>query len=161
MNHIFRNYFVLLSAGIFYLSDGTQVVANTIIDGKRWMSYNVGASESDLYGSRYTYYNAQTSCPSGWRLPTQGELVSLIANYSGWTTYLEMSGRWFSGSQAYSPNVSAIFLPTLSSSASMGGYWSSTEKDGSHAFYLGFRSAFVGVYGDVRSYECSVRCLKD
>ena len=161
MNHIFRNYFVLLSAGIFYLSDGTQVVANTIIDGKRWMNYNVGASASNLYGSLYTFDDAQAACPSDWRVPTRDELSSLSANYSDWTTYLGMSGRWFSGSQTYSASVSAIFLPTLSSSASYGYYWSSTEYDSSNAFSLYFYSGYVYVDYSYRSNECSVRCLKD
>ena len=149
------------AATLFYLSDGTQVVASTVIDGNRWMNYNLGTSESNLYGSSYNFDNAQTACPTGWRVPTKDELESLSANYSDWTTYLGMSGRWFSGSQAYSSSVSAIFLPTLSSSASGGYYWSSTEYISSYAYRLDFGSGYVGIGSYYRSYEWSVRCLKD
>ena len=153
-------------SALFYLPDGTQInvylVSTTVIDGKRWMNYNVGASGSNLYGSVYNFDNAQTACPTGWRVPTKAELESLSANYSAWTTYKGVNGRWFSGSQAYSSNVSAIFLPALSSSSSDGSsYWSSTEDDSSYAYYLYFFSWDVYVYYYSRSYECSVRCLKD
>jgi uncharacterized protein (TIGR02145 family) len=155
-------------SALFYLPDGTQiqiigVYASTIIDGKAWMNYNVGASESNLYGSRYTFYNAQTACPTGWRAPTKDELTSLSAHHSAWTTYLGVNGFWVSGSQAYSSNVSAIFLPVLSSSSLNGGYWSSTGVSNSDAYYyLYFGSGYMRVYNTmVLSYEWSVRCVKD
>ena len=155
-------------SALFYLPDGTQiqiigVYASTIIDGKAWMNYNVGASESNLYGSRYTFYNAQTACPTGWRVPTKDELTSLSAHHSAWTTYLGVNGFWVSGSQAYSSNVSAIFLPVLSSSSLNGGYWSSTGVSNSDAYYyLYFGSGYMRVYNTmVLSYEWSVRCVKD
>ena len=147
------------SDAAFYLSDGTPLTV--VIDGKRWLNFNVRASESNLYGSSYKFDNAQTACPTGWRVPTKAELESLSANYSDWTTYLGMSGRWFSGSQTYSSSVSAIFLPTLSSSTSLGYYCSSTEYDSNRAYTLGFDSGDVRVYASDRSYKWSVRCLKD
>ena len=142
----------------FYLSDGTPLTV--VIDGKRWLNFNVGASESNLYGSGYKFDNAQTACPTGWRVPTKAELESLSANYSDWTTYLGMSGRWFSGSQTYSSSVSAIFLPVLYSD-SYGYYWSSTEDDSGYAYCLYFGVGDVDVRCYNRSDEWSVRCLKD
>ena len=148
------------------LSDGSKVKIDdslvATVDSRTWKQFNVGASASNLYGSLYTFDNAQTACPSGWRVPTNDELSSLSANYSAWTTYLGMSGCWFSGGQAYSSSVSAIFLPTLSSSDSNGNYWSSTEYDSINACNLYFDSGdvLVDYYGD-RSFDWSVRCLKD
>ena len=147
-------------SALFYLPDGTQI-ASTVIDGKTWMNYNVGASASNLYGSSYNFNNAQTACPSGWRVPTKDELSSLSANYSAWTTYKGVNGRWFSGSQAYSSNVSAIFLPELSSGDTLGLYWSSTEYDINNAYYLRFNSGSVYVDYRDRQFTWSVRCVKE
>ncbi len=175
MKHIFSKSILLLPVAALMFSGCDKSAAEleelrsmnvnlegtTVIDGKTWMDYNVGAIKSNPYGSRYNFDNAQTACPTGWRLPTKAELESLSANYSDWTTYLGVKGRWFSGSQSYSSSVSAIFLPTLSSSASNGGYWSSTENDNGGAYGLYFSSGFVFVGRTGRSNEWSVRCLKD
>ena len=149
------------SGVLLYTPDGTQIGA--VIDGKTWMQYNVGASEANLYGDHYNFDDAQSACPTGWRVPTSAELKSLSANYSDWTTYLGVKGRWFSGSQTYSSTVPAIFLPVYSSNSSYGNYWSSTEYSSYGAYYLYFYSGFVYVYYDFnyRSSEMSVRCLKD
>lgn len=158
----------LLSDGsaLYYLSDGTQIALDTslstVIDGKTWKQYNVGARLGNIYGDHYTFDNAQTACPSGWRVPTKDELSSLSANYSDWTTN-GVNGRWFSGSQAYSSSVSAIFLPVDSTNPDYGLYWSSTEYNSSLAYRLTFQSyENLGVYyNSYRSSESSVRCLKD
>ena len=158
---------------IFYLQDGSQLTIDDSlvaeIDGKTWKQFNLGASESNLYGSRYTYDNAQTACPTGWRLPTKDELESLSANYSDWTTYLGVKGRWFSGSQSYSQTAPAIFLPELFT-YSFGRYWSSTDAgqeriDGEDVFniyflYIDRANVINDDYGSTTN-EYSVRCLKD
>ena len=154
------------SDAAFYLSDGTPLIV--VIDGKRWMNYNVGASESNLYGSAFAYDNAQTACPTGWRLPTENEIISLSANYSDWTTYKGVWGRWFSGSQTYSSSVSAIFLPTtyVGDGEYLGYYWSATPNLYSSTPSYGCLSigstkvAFY--YNAVPVYSVvAVRCLKD
>ena len=150
-----------ISAEDVYFSDGTPLTV--VIDGKRWMTYNVGASESNLCGSLYTYDNAMTACPSGWRVPTRDELKSLSANYSDWTTYKGVNGRWFSGSQAYSSNVSAIFLPATftDDGESSGEYWLSMEEGYTVSYCLFFSSGYVGFSLSGHSNEWPVRCLKD
>ena len=153
------------AAALFYKPDGTQITWDTSltteIDGKTWKQFNVGTRLGNKHGDCYTFDEAQSVCPSGWRVPTYAEIRSLSANYSEWTTYLGMEGRWFSGSQTYSSTASAIFLPVTSSGSSYGRYWSSTEGNSYGAYDLHFYSGDVYVYYDYRSFEMSVRCLKD
>ena len=133
------------------------------IDNLSWLRYNIGYSETDKYGSLYTF--SQVKCPSGWRLPTDGELSSLSAHSSDFTTFDGMKGRWFSGSNAYSESVSAIFLPAAGSRGgsrdSSGYYRSSTEYNSYSVYNLYFNSSRVGMEHNDRSYSFSVRCVKD
>ncbi len=149
-----------------YLPDGTQItIDNTLeaqVDDKTWKQFNVGASENNLYGERYNFNDAQSACPTGWRVPTNVELKSLSANYSDWTTYLGVRGRWFSGSQAYSESAPAIFLPVLSlNNDFIGQYWSSTAimKGKMYTLFFWYIDN-IGLYSEISQHKCSVRCLK-
>jgi uncharacterized protein (TIGR02145 family) len=104
-------------------------------------------------------------CPSGWRVPTHDEQVSLLNSGSSWTTQNGVTGRVFgSGSNT-------LFLPaagyrhysvgTLLSAGAHGDDWSSTQLDGSYAYSLGFGSGYAGWDYDVRSYGFSVRCVQE
>lgn len=158
---------------IFYLPDGSQLTIDDSlvaeIDGKTWKQFNFGASESNLYGTRKSFDEALTACPVGWRTPTKDELKSLSANYSDFTTYLGVEGRWFSGSNEYSSSVPAIFLQKKSEKVTdEGRYWSSTSSGETYAYYLFYaheegRVMVDSYYGDknMRSYEWSVRCVKE
>ena len=153
------------ATALFYKSDGAQITWDTSltteIDGKIWKQFNVGTRLGNKYGDKYNFDDAQSACPTGWRVPTIAELLSLSANYSDWTTYLRMKGYWFSGSQTYSSTVPAIFLPVYSSNSSNGEYWSSTEYNSRDAYHLYFNFGYVYVSNRYRSNERSVRCLKD
>lgn len=76
-----------------------------------------------------------------------------------------MKGRWFSGRNAYSESVPAIFLPAASSGGSnsdyFGRYWSSTVYYNDDAYDLIFGSSGVGMSDDNGSKMNSVRCVKD
>ena len=153
------------AAALFYKPDGTQITWDTSltteIDGKTWKQFNVGTRLGNKHGDIYTFDDAQSACPSGWRVPTRAELQSLSANYSDLTTYLGMKGYWVSGSQTYSSTAPAIFLPVSSLYSSAGSYWSSTEYGSDFAYYLNCFSGSVNFYYSYRSFKCSVRCLKD
>jgi uncharacterized protein (TIGR02145 family) len=113
-----------------------------------------------------TWTKANDPCPAGWRMPSRGELNSLSASSSVWTTVNSMNGRRFgSGSNT-------IFLPaagfrsisdgTLSVAGSFGIYWSSTV-DGTLSYSLSFYSGDVGpsyYYGN-RAYGLSCRCVAE
>lgn len=129
------------------------------IDGVYWAVYNVGASDADLYGGRFTFDDAQNACPEGWRTPAMSELDFLSMNYSQVTIFNGMKGRWFSGIQIYSFSVPVIFLP-YRGGASNGAYWSSTVDDSNYAYGLNFDKTDVHVESYDRPFSYSVRCVK-
>ena len=151
-------------SALYYLNDGTQITLDSLttdINGKTWKQFNVGARLGGrIYGNLYTFDNAMTVCPTGWRLPTNDEFASLYLNRSDLTTYRGATGRWFSGSQTYSSSASAIFLPFLSSQ-NFGFYWSSTEYDSDYTYALNITTTSIYRTYRSRSNEYSVRCIKD
>jgi uncharacterized protein (TIGR02145 family) len=108
---------------------------------------------------------ANDPCPSGWRVPTYDEQVSLLNSGSSWTTQNGVTGRVFgSGSNT-------LFLPaagyrdrydgTLYSPGTLGLYRSSTQYDSSNAYYLGFGSDNADWRSNARRYGFSVRCVQE
>lgn len=144
------------------------------IGNKVWMAENLnrdipgsyvynGQSElAKKYGRLYTWEAARNACPAGWHLPSVGEWDELIAvlgseNIAG--KQLKASGS--SGFNAlfagYTNGQSFFFLE------SMGGFWSATEYDNSHAWYYFFTNkndAFTKTYFN-KNYAFSVRCVKN
>jgi uncharacterized protein (TIGR02145 family) len=50
--------------------------------GAAYQNYEV---TSDVFGRYYSYEEAKTACPEGWRLPTDAELVAVCQNNGGTT----------------------------------------------------------------------------
>ena len=146
------------------------------IDGVKWMIYNCGTTSTASYDkfiitteSGYLYSEASVACPSGWRLPTDTELKALSANYSAWTSYKGITGRWFSGSCPYSANVNRVFFNAhhnySTTPLTHGYYWSSTQTDG-YGYYtyhktLNFDSSSVSIEKLDNYDHASARCVKD
>lgn len=147
----------------------------TVIDGITWMNYNVGADKSNLLGDVFTFEEAQTACPDGYRLPTLDEAIALSAgaySNSEWTTYNGTDGIWFSGSLGYSATSPAIFLPGMQNPTSAGLYWTLTQSvyewfsegydsSGTYIWYPFFPDSYSFGWDDNLSNERSVRCVKD
>ena len=134
------------------------------MDGVFWANSNLGADEQNNYGLLYNHDQAKGACPKGWRLPTKAELTALCAHYSEFTTFDGMKGRWFSGSNAYSGKVPAIFLPAAGNGSfrgSYGWYWSSTEYSSGSAYDLYIDSYKANMDYSSRPNSFSVRCVKD
>lgn len=139
------------------------------VDGLKWATKNVGATEDNPYGNLYNFFQALEACPDGWRLPTGDELEQLSRFHSTMINYGGMNGMWFSGSTPYKEGVDAVFLPMagyyfdgIEQLGSDGYYLSSTAKDyygyTVMSFFVG--GACMGVY-DNTDVAYSVRCLKN
>jgi len=118
-----------------------------------------------------SWAKANDPCPTGWRVPTQEELESLLSAISVVSGPLDelngVTGRYFgSGDEK-------LFLPaagyrddctgTLLNAGSFGYYWSSTANSSEDAYSLAFVSGYdAGVYGEgSRSFGFSVRCVSE
>ena len=155
-----------------------------VINGVRWATRNVGrhgrftANPHDA-GVLFTFYQAQRACPSGWRLPTYEELLSLVDAESEWTVVNRVQGRLV----GTAPNQ--LFFPAtgfrttegrLGGVGSWGFYWSSTPATIGNWIYdlsstqdiraptawrLYITSDNTGVDNNIRSFGFSVRCVAD
>lgn len=79
-------------------------------------------------------------CPQGWRVPTETEMLALLANNSATVLEGAIHGRWVSGSVAYTADAPQIFLAFAGDIATgsnselrddSGFYWTSTVRDNS------------------------------
>jgi len=131
-----------------------------LINGVKWTTRNVGASSPEDYGNYYTDTQAQTVCPTGWRLPTRAELQLLINSGSTWTTQNGVNGRRFGS------GTNTIFLPAAGARYRNSGnffavdtdgyYWSNTEY-----YHLNFNSSRTRTYEYANGYDFCVRCVAE
>ncbi len=162
--------FILLASATLALAgcdkpaeaDDNYASLSTVIDGKTWKQFNEGASLDNRYGTLYTFKDAQSACPEGWRLPTRDEAASLGANSSDWTNENGTPGRWLSGSQEYSVSVPAVFLPAESASTNIGLYWATGDSESGTGtmYYLSvneYRIEIAQTRNNLNTYF--VRCI--
>ena len=153
---------ILLIVLIAIFADKNAFSTEVQIDKLVWQRLNVGASNADLVGILFSYDEALTACPEGYRLPTRFEYESLIKNRSKTVNYQNYIGRWFTGKTKYDEANAKIFLPRtfFKSKYDSGYYWSSTKLDDKYAYCLNFNSANVAVNYTNRMNKMSVRCVK-
>jgi uncharacterized protein (TIGR02145 family) len=135
-----------------------------------WATRNVGEKGQFMnniedYGGYYSFDEANTACPTGWRTPTAQEFEVLVGTNSEWIYLNGKAGRRFgNGNQT-------IFLPAAGSGGgsgiwdinSIGGYWSSTAYNSTYGYFLGFNSSGVSSSsnGNRSPYlRLSVRCVR-
>ena len=135
--------------------------------------YDWCISQNDKLWNSGTEENPQKTdydpCPVGWRVPTYSELDELNNNYSSLTSENDQNGRWYSGSESYSPSAPQVFFPAAgyrdyydgpaSYRGNYGGYWSSSPRY-INAYGLELGSGQVGTYYYSRAYGYSVRCVQ-
>lgn len=144
-----------------------------VIGGVTWAGTNVGepgrfVGTPDDYGNYYTFDEAQTACPAGWRVPTTEEFAALIDAGQERAEISGVSGRMFGSgdNRVFFPggggvvNLSGVYNPN-----DFGCYWSSTPKRKT-AYGLSFNSNTNLIFnnagmGMTRTNGMSVRCVKD
>ncbi len=142
MKNAANNFIKVLSG----MSSGSGANENGItIEGLTWATRNVGeygkfVITPEDYGNHYSFEEAQTVCPSGWRTPAPKEFETLAKSGSVWTTSNGVNGtRFGSGSNT-------IFLPAtgyrshingvITGPGSLGYYWSSTLRGENYGHYM-------------------------
>jgi uncharacterized protein (TIGR02145 family) len=136
-----------------------------------WPSSGTSVSNWDSsIPSGETWSSDNDPCPTGWHVPTQAHMQSLIDNASNeWTTNYNGSGK---DGRLFTYNSKSIFFPasgyrstsdgSLYSQGDYGYYWSATQSDSYGAWSLYFGSG--GVYMGDNNYRAggfSVRCVQE
>ena len=123
-----------------------------------------GTSVWDIYwdgNDATTWEKSNNPCPSGWRMPSQSELSSLVSSGYDWKTN---GGQFGSGSNTlFLPAVGTRFSydSTLYYAGSWSYYWSSTRTNASTAYHMNFYSGNAYVYIDLRANGFSCRCVAE
>lgn len=141
---------------IDYISlEGVNYGKGVYINGLAWAPEN----EYDYFSYWEDFANA---CPSGWRLPTEIELKSLMIYGKGFN---------YSGTTPYSEGVTTIYLPpkgryNMDKDAYqfVGDYayfWASDTYGGWRAFVYGIEDGGGYYESDNGLYKLSVRCVQE
>ncbi|MBR5413390.1 MAG: fibrobacter succinogenes major paralogous domain-containing protein [Fibrobacter sp.] len=112
-------------------------------------------------------------CPEGWHLPTQTEWYTLFTAVGGSSTagkMLKSTSGWNSsgnGTDAYSfsalPAGGSYYNGSSGGEGNYANFWSSTEY-GSYDAYnirLDYDDVYANLFYDYKTFEFSVRCVKD
>jgi len=113
-----------------------------------------------------TWETSNNVCPSGWRVPTDAELISLKVSGYVWTNLNGVNGGLFGSGD------NTVFLPAvgwrntsngvLNIAGFNGNYWSSTQSDNSIARNLSFDATGAwNNYWSTRTKGFSVRCVAE
>ena len=132
--------------------------------------YGENASMCDEYGSLYSWKNAVTSCPTGWRLPTKEDFESLMSSIGG----IDVAGAKLMAQEGWknSNGTDEYGLTMLPGGLFDGGafsfagerayFWTSTEYNSSVAYsmvLLGEENAYLNLSD--KNSGLSVRCVFD
>lgn len=140
--------------------------------GNSWC-YDNNSSNCKRYGRLYDWETARRACPTGWRLPSDGDWTRLVDYLRGDRvagTKMKSSSGWegsgngtnesgFSGL----PGGSRYSNGTFGLIGKYGYWWSSTENDSSSAWYrtLYYSNGLVTRTTDDKVEGLSVRCFRD
>ncbi len=135
-------------------------------------------SNFQTYGVLYNWPAANTGCPTGWRLPTNAELITLATHLGGDNIAggkLKESGtlHWISPNTGATNETGFTALPggvrlvngTFSEIGMVTYYWSSTLTDDPYRTYWGRALNYNDSKFQTRPYNSdhglSVRCIKN
>ena len=145
--------------------------------------FNDSLDYCEKYGRLYKWDETSAVCPSGWRLPTKGELENLINTVGGEETAgdsLKTKTGWKTYSAASGLSAKGVGEDSFGFSALPGGFrtyngdvWysdedavayfcsSTTVDNGEGSYYMVLNWAHSNAEIISGQYACSVRCLKD
>ena len=150
-----------------------------LINGVKWATRNVDwsgtfVSNPENYGNYYTWEQAKIACPTGWRLPTETEMESLLNTTcvtNERATRNGVNGRIFvdkvSGNSVFFPAAGTHLSPDgkFYLEGSSGYYWSSSVGNREHhyvgngAIGLRFVDSSVFILNSDGAHKFSIRCV--
>jgi uncharacterized protein (TIGR02145 family) len=129
------------------------------INGVIWATRNVASSGAFVSsprdkGQKFSYSEALTVCPPGWRLPTREEFISLV----------NAGSTWKEGGREFPSKYGNLFLPSTDERNTGGMYWTSSfhSREGRSSFYWALLFSDREVYTGAGGFPTttSVRCVK-
>lgn len=144
---------------------GTMITGDSLAtDGsEKWCPNNL-ESNCSTYDALYTWEAAMNVCPSGYRLPTSGEISSIIAEAANSYTTLQSLG--FNATKSGYKNDSSHFIFTgshanfwSSDSAGMTGGGFGAPEEAFYHFYSNGDTLYRG--SATSAHGLGVRCVKD
>jgi len=159
-----KSLFIFLLA-IITTASHSQTDKGIIINGVTWATANVGADSPEAHGNYFTFQEAKSACPKGWKLPSRDDIKSLKDTKSEWTTRTQMQ----TNGRRFGKNKNSIFLPAAGydnnhgafSIGKFGYYWCITERNKSNAHHLYFGIGKVNLGSNDKKNRYSVRCVKE
>jgi len=166
-------------------TDGTAGSCKTVTIGEQtWMTENLNYASGNSwcyddkeynckrFGRLYDWNTANTVCPTGWHLPSNGAWDTLMTAVGGSSTAGKMLKSTFgwNGSGNGPDNYGFSALPGgyhsfgyFYNAGHNGYWWTATDNVGSYAYLRGmdynYDNLFECVYG--KEYGYSVRCVKN
>ncbi len=152
------------------IAEWLSMMDGAVIGGLTWAGTNIGMAgyfvgTPDDFGNYYTFDEAQTACPEGWRLPTREEFEKLIEAGHETTNIADVPGMTFGSgdNRVFFPCGGAVTANGVTN-ISYGYYWSSTPKKNT-AYGLSF-NIFNFAYNNAglkmtRTNGMSVRCVQE
>lgn len=166
-------------------SDGAAITEVT--DPGEWMELespgmcwydNDEVSYRSPYGALYNFHAVSSGrlCPSGWHVPSKGELLELRQFLGDTLTAggsLKEKGteHWKAPNAGATNSTGFTAVPsgiryhegTFSSLTTYSSIWTSTEADAGNAWFLGlyFNDAAAGINKTSKQDGFSVRCIRD
>lgn len=162
-----KKFFLVMT--LICVSGAVSAQTGVLINGVTWATHNVGkpgtfVDNPEDFGNYYKY--RKVVCPTGWRLPTNEEVWSLVSSDSQWTNVNGVDGM------QYGSGGNTIFLPAAGRVkrrklelfvGTSGFYWTSTKVGLNSAHDLLFYEGFGHLAGGViqRKNRLTVRCVKE
>lgn len=164
-------------------SIGTTTPANLNISGQSTPKYQwaYGGIEGNVatYGRLYTWYavtDSRNICPTGWHVPTNDELTTLITNFgadsiSGAKLKETSTTHWKSPNTGATNESGFTALPggyrgyegSFYYLGYTGYWWSAMESDAANAWYRGlyYNNKTVHSLSNSKKVGFAVRCLRN
>jgi uncharacterized protein (TIGR02145 family) len=127
--------------------------------------YDEDATNCAKYGRLYAWNAANSTCPTGWHLPTRAEWNSLIDSVGANPGTAMKSAEW-DGTDKYGftalPGGSRSTNNRFIDINGRGSWWTSTQS-GSNPYYRGMQTGRDNVAEEtgMKSNGFSVRCVQD
>lgn len=140
--------------GYYQQNANGALIATALPSGTIWDATNDNLSA--------TWEAAKDPCTielgSGWRIPTNAEWITADGAPQSWATYIDDYNSVLKLHAAgYLFNTSG----TLTNRGAYGNYWSSSQDDATHGWYLSFGSGGSYMSNNAKAYGFPVRCLRD